>query len=110
MVVPSCAVTTTVMAVSPPSVRAMAPLAWPVVTAVPFTLTVAFSWSTVGVTLMLLTALATPAVYAVYIGAIQSLSTAVGGQSSVPANKTPNNGAPSADEQSHRCRPVAPFL
>ena len=49
MVVPSCAVTTTGILFEP-TLSVMAPEAWPDVTAVPFTVTVAVGSATVGVT------------------------------------------------------------
>ena len=59
--VPSCAVTLTVIALAP-SLSAMAALAEPLVTAVPSTVTVAAECATVGVTFAWVLAFATVAV------------------------------------------------
>jgi hypothetical protein len=61
VVVPSCAVTTVVM-VFAPTFKLILPLATPVATAVPLTVTVALAWLTVGVTVIDDTALATDCV------------------------------------------------
>jgi hypothetical protein len=61
VVVPSCAVATTVTVLLP-TLRLITPDAVPLVTAVPFTVTVALLSDTVGVTVMLLTPFATLAV------------------------------------------------
>ncbi len=59
--VPSCAVTTVVMVLLP-TFNEIAPLAEPLLTVVPLTLTVALLSVTVGVTVMLFVALVTAAV------------------------------------------------
>lgn len=64
VVVPSCAVTTVVIVLAP-TFKLMLPLATPVATAVPFTVTVALAWFTVGVTVIEDTLLATDCVYAI---------------------------------------------
>jgi hypothetical protein len=61
VVVPSCAVTTTVMVLLP-TLRLILPDAVPLDTAVPFTVTAAFDSFTVGVTVIEVTAYATLAV------------------------------------------------
>ena len=61
MVVPSCAVTTTLIGLAP-TTKAIAPDALPLATVVPLTLTVAVASATVGVTVIELTALATASV------------------------------------------------
>ena len=58
VVVPSCAVTTTVIGLTP-TASAMAAEALPLATVLPFTLTVAVASATVGVTVIVLTAFAT---------------------------------------------------
>ena len=60
---PSCAVTTVVITLLP-TLRAIAPEALPLVTVLPLTVTGAFAFVLVGVTVILLTALLTLAVYA----------------------------------------------
>ena len=64
VVVPSCAVTTVVMVLLP-TARAIEPDAEPLVTVLPFTVTVAVASLVVGVTVMLAVALGTLAVYAI---------------------------------------------
>ena len=62
VVTPSWAVTTVVMTLEP-TLKAMGPEAVPLVTVVPFTLTVAEPWLTVGVTVILVTPFPTVSVY-----------------------------------------------
>jgi hypothetical protein len=61
MVPPSCAVTTTAIGLLP-TLSTIGSEAFPLTTVVPFTLIVAFASTTVGVTVMVLFMLATPAV------------------------------------------------
>ena len=61
VVLPSCAVTTISIGLLP-TVNVIAPEAEPLVTVTLFTVTVAFAWFTVGVTVMLVVAFATLAV------------------------------------------------